>query len=118
MIVFMQDVAGSSSSFQPLILSSDMGVVEEEVPVVTVDTTEDTQTFQTDQDEERELGGGQEAERSRSLATKFDTTGNVLVGDKFTRVKKINDVTESLVKTEALQNLGDIALRLKGSQSL
>jgi len=93
---------------QRQIVLEDGRVVEEEVPVVTVDTTEDTQTFQTDQDEERELAGGQEAERSRSLANKFDTTGNVLVGDKFTRVKKINDVTESLVKTEALQNLGDI----------
>ena len=27
------------------------------MPVVTVDTTEDTQTFQTDQDEAREVGG-------------------------------------------------------------
>ena len=100
---------------QRQIVLEDGRVVEEEVPVVTVDTTEDTQTFQTDQDEERELGGGQEAERSRSLATKFDTTGNVLVGDKFTRVKKINDVTESLVKTEALQNLGDIRSKVRAT---
>lgn len=98
---------------QRQIVLEDGRVVEEEVPVVTVDTTEDTQTFQTDQDEERELAGGQEAERSRSLANKFDTTGNVLVGDKFTRVKKINDVTESLVKTEALQNLGDIRSKVR-----
>ena len=51
-------------------------------------------------DEERELEGGD------PVNSKFD--GSVLVGDKFTRVKKINDVTESLVKTEALQNIGDI----------
>ena len=93
---------------QRQIVLEDGRVVEEEVPVVTVDTTEDTQTFQTDQDEERELEGGQDASKSKYLASKFDTNGSVLVGDKFTRVKKINDVTESLVKTEALQNLGDI----------
>ena len=85
---------------QRQIVLEDGRVVEEEVPVVTVDTTEDKQTFQTDQDEERELEGGD------PVNSKFD--GSVLVGDKFTRVKKINDVTESLVKTEALQNIGDI----------
>ena len=100
---------------QRQIVLEDGRVVEEEIPVVTVDTTEDTQTFQTDQDEDRELAGGQEG--SRYLASKFDTNGSVLVGDKFTRVKKINDVTESLVKTEALQNIGDIRskVRLKSS---
>ena len=36
---------------QRQIVLEDGRVVEEEVPVVTVDTTEDTQTFQTDQDE-------------------------------------------------------------------
>ena len=94
--------------------------------MVTVDTTEDTQTFQTDQDEAREVGsrwgkifllsckyfqvdgcGG------RQVAGRLDTRGSTLVGDKFTRVKKINDVTESLVKTEALQNLGDIKSRVR-----
>ena len=91
-----------------------------------MDTTEDTQTFQTDQDEAREVrelrvviflltcgyfqveGGG-----GRQLAGRLDTRGSTLVGDKFTRVKKINDVTESLVKTEALQNLGDIKSRVR-----
>jgi len=88
---------------QRQIVLEDGRVVEEEVPTVTVDTTEDKQTFQTDQDEEREVEEGQEG---RYPASRFD--GSVLVGDKFTRVKKINDITESLVKTEALQNLGDI----------
>ena len=54
------------------------------------------------QDEERELEGGDE---NRYIASKFDKNGSVLVGDKFTRVKKINDVTENLVKTEAAQVL-------------
>ena len=92
---------------QRQIVLEDGRVVEEEVPTVTVDTTEDKQTFQTDQDEEREVEDGDER---RIPTSKFD--GSVLVGDKFTRVKKTNDVTESLVKTEALQNLGDIRSRV------
>jgi len=79
-------------------------VVEEEIPTVTVDTTEDKQTFETDQDEERNLEG----EGTTSIANRFDTSGGVLVGDKFTSTKKINDVRENLVKTEAMQDLGDI----------
>ena len=92
---------------QRQIVLEDGRVVEEEVPTVTVDTTEDKQTFQTDQDEEREVEDGGEGSYP---ASRFD--GSVLVGDKFTRVKKVNDVTESLVKTEALQNLGDIRSRV------
>ena len=34
--------------------------------------------------------------------------GGLLVGDKFTSIKKIQDVKENLVKTEAVQNMGDI----------
>ena len=90
---------------QRQIVLEDGRVVEEEVPTVTVDTTEDKQTFQTDQDEEREV-----EDEGRYPASRLD--GSVLVGDKFTRVKKVNDVTESLVKTEALQNLGDIRSRV------
>jgi len=83
-------------------------VVEEELPTVTVDTTEDKQTFETDQDEERQLEGGDGVIVSSS---RFDTKGGVLLGDKFTSVKKINDVRENCVRTEAVQNLGDIAPR-------
>jgi len=83
-------------------------VVEEELPTVTVDTTEDKQTFETDQDEERHLEGGQGVVVT---STRFDTKGGVLVGDKFTSVKKINDVKENCVRTEAVQDLGDIAPR-------
>ena len=45
----MKDVAGSSSSFQPMILSSDMGVVEEEVTTeiikTEITTDENSQQF-------------------------------------------------------------------------
>ena len=100
---------------QRQIVLEDGRVVEEEVPVVTVDTTEDKQTFQTDQDEERELEAD-EAGGAKYAASKFDGNGSVLVGDKFTRVKKINDVTESLVKTEALQDIGDIKSKVKSEE--
>ena len=98
---------------QRQIVLEDGRVVEEEVPTVTVDTTEDKQTFQTDQDEEREV---EEGDERRHPASRFD--GSVLVGDKFTRVKKTNDVTESLVKTEALQNLGDIRSRVSCRENI
>jgi len=77
-------------------------VVEEEVPTVTNDTTEDKQTFETDQDEDRNLQGG-----VASMVTR-QAKGEVLLGDKFTSVKRVNDVKENLVKTEAVQNLGGI----------
>ena len=89
---------------QRQVVLEDGRVVEEEIPTVTVDTTEDKQTFETDQDEERNLEG----EGTTSIANRFDTSGGVLVGDKFTSTKKINDVRENLVKTEAMQDLGDI----------
>ena len=49
---------------QRQIVLEDGRVVEEEVPTVTVDTTEDKQTFQTDQDEEREVEDGEEEKDS------------------------------------------------------
>ena len=48
------------------------------------------------------------------LCYRFDTKGGVLIGDKFTSVKKINDIRENCVRTEAVQNLGDIAPRVSG----
>ena len=89
---------------QRQVVLEDGRVVEEEIPTVTVDTTEDKQTFETDQDEERNLEG----EGISNLSNRFDTSGGVLVGDKFTSTKKINDVRENLVKTEAMQDLGNI----------
>ena len=95
---------------QRQVVLEDGRVMEEEIPTVTVDTTEDKQTFETDQDEERNLERGRNTQPD--LSSKFDTSGGVLVGDKFTRVKKTNDVRESLVKTEAMQSLGDISNRV------
>ena len=67
------------------VVLEDGRVVEEEIPTVTVDTTEDKQTFETDQDEERNLEG----EGTTSIASRFDTSGGVLVGDKFTNGKNL-----------------------------
>ena len=95
---------------QRQVVLEDGRVMEEEIPTVTVDTTEDKQTFETDQDEERNL---ERVENTQpDVSSKFDTSGGVLVGDKFTRVKKTNDVRESLVKTEAMQSLGNISNRV------
>ena len=81
-------------------------VVEDELPQVTVDTTEDKQTFETDHDEERNV------ERDVGVAYgKFERGGGLLVGDKFTSVKKVRDIKEDVVQTEAVQNMGDIANR-------
>jgi hypothetical protein len=94
---------------QRQVVLEDGRVVEEEIPTVTVDTTEDKQTFETDQDEERNLEG----KGNSNLASKFDTSGGVLVGDKFTSRKKTNDVRENLVKTEAMQDLGNIRSKVR-----
>ena len=51
------------------------------------------------------------------LCYRFDIKGGVLIGDKFTSVKKINDIRENCVRTEAVQNLGDIAPRVSASHS-
>ena len=80
------------------------------------------------------------------ISSRFDTKGGVLLGDKFTSVKKINDVRENCVRwlvlmflfhfwwsfgnfhefgfvtafffrTEAVQNLGDIAPRVRHHNS-
>ena len=98
---------------QRQVVLEDGRVMEEEIPTVTVDTTTDKQTFETEQDEERNLEG----DGNTMLTSRFYTSGGVLVGDKFTRVKKINDVRENLVKTAAMQNIGDIATKVGHSSS-
>jgi len=76
------------------VVLEDGRVMEEEIPVVTVDTTEDKKVYQTDQDEERrllrEMRGGE-------------------CDDKVTSVKNIKDIKENLIKTEAVQSIGNIA---------
>ena len=54
-----------------------------------------------------------EGKGNSNLASKFDTSGGVLVGDKFTSRKKTNDVRENLVKTEAMQDLGNIRSKVR-----
>ena len=98
---------------QRQVVLEDGRVMEEEIPTVTVDTTTDKQTFETEQDEERNLEG----DGNTMLTSTFYTSGGVLVGDKFSRVKKITDVREHLVKTAAMQNIGDIATRVGQSSS-
>ena len=79
------------------VVLEDGRVMEEEIPVVTVDTTEDKKVYQTDQDEERrllrEIRGGE-------------------CDDKVTSVKNIKDIKENLIKTEAVQSIGNIARKV------
>ena len=79
------------------VVLEDGRVMEEEIPVVTVDTTEDKKVYQTDQDEERrllrEMRGGE-------------------CDDKVTSVKNIKDIKENLIKTEAVQSIGNIARKV------
>ena len=51
------------------------------------------------------------------VCDRFDTKGGFLIGDNFTSVKKINDIRENCVRTEAVQNLGDIAPRVSVSHA-
>ena len=94
---------------QRQIVLEDGRVVEEEIPTVTVDTTEDKKIFETDQDEERDWSG---LASSQLAGSKVETAGGMMVGDKMTRVKRIKDVRESLVKTEAVQAIGDISRKV------
>ena len=82
------------------VVLEDGRVMEEEIPVVTVDTTEDKKVYQTDQDEERrllrEMRGGE-------------------CDDKVTSVKNIKDIKENLIKTEAVQSIGNIARKVRSA---
>jgi len=90
---------------QRQVVLQDGRVVEEEVPTVTLDTTQDMQTFETDHDEDRKV---EEGSGMDLLQSKFPSKSGLLVGDKFTSVKKIQDVKENTVTTEAATNMGDI----------
>ncbi|XP_023328470.1 uncharacterized protein LOC111701421 [Eurytemora carolleeae] len=90
---------------QRQIVLEDGRVLEEEIPTVTNDTTEDKQTFETDHDEDRKIEAGSGLDLIQS---KFHSKGGLLVGDKFTSIKKIQDIKENVVKTEAVQDMGDI----------
>lgn len=69
-------------------------VLDADQPVVTRDTTENKEIFETDADEERDNDGG-----------------DMNIGDRVTTLKTVRDVKENVTKTEAAQNVGTIASR-------
>ena len=72
-------------------------VLDEDIPVTTLDTTENKEIFETDGDEERDNEGG-----------------DMNIGDRVTTLKTVRDVKENVTKTEAAQNIGTIASRVSG----
>jgi len=93
--------------FRQLVLE-DGRVLDEEVPTVTVDRTEDKQIFVTDHDEERDLNND---ENAKAVKSTFHTDRGVHIGDKFRTVKTTKDVKENVTRTEAVQNIGNIRSR-------
>ena len=74
-------------------------VLDEDVPIVTLDTTENKEIFETDHDETRD---------SLDYNKRRDTN----IGDKVTTLRTTKDVKENVTKTEASQNMGSIANRV------
>lgn len=73
-------------------------VLDEDIPIVTLDTTENKEIFETDHDEERDnLDYNKRAEMNS--------------GDKVMTLRTTKDVKENVTKTEASQKLGSIANR-------
>ena len=97
--------------FRQLVLE-DGRVLDEEVPTVTIDRTEDKQIFETDHDEERDL-----KDNDMAVYSTLDKNGGVNLGDKFTSVKTTKDVKENVTRTEAVQNIGNIRSRVSISFS-
>merc|ERR1719435_241415 len=93
--------------YRQLVLE-DGRVLDEEVPTVTIDRTEDKQIFETDHDEERDLLNNQ---NEKAVKSTFDTDREVHIGDKFRTVKTTKDVKENVTRTEAVQNIGNIRSR-------
>merc|ERR1712012_480545 len=73
-------------------------ILDEDEPIVTVDTTENKEIFETDADEERDNG-------YRTGA------GDMNIGDRVTTLRTVKDVRENVMKTEAAENVGIIADR-------
>jgi len=93
--------------YRQLVLE-DGRVLDEEVPTVTIDRTEDKQIFETDHDEERDL---LKDENEKAVKSTFHTDRGVHIGDKFRTVKTTKDVKENVTRTEAVQNIGNIRSR-------
>lgn len=74
-------------------------VLDEDVPIVTLDTTENKEIFETDHDETRD-------------SLDYNKRRETNIGDKVTTLKTTKDVKENVTKTEASQNMGSIANRV------
>ena len=81
------------------LILEDGRVLDEDIPVVTLNTTENKEIFETDGDEERDNDGG-----------------DMNIGDRVTTLKTVRDVKENVTKTEAAQNIGTIASRVSISR--
>ena len=74
-------------------------VLDEDVPIVTLDTTENKEIFETDHDETRD-------------SLDYNKRHQTNIGDKVTTLRTTKDVKENVTKTEASQNMGSIANRV------
>lgn len=88
-------------TIQRQVVLEDGRVLDEEIPVVTLDTIENKEIFETDHDEEQDNNYN---DRRRG-------GGGVGLADKVTTFKTTKDVTENVTKTEASHNIGQIAQR-------
>jgi len=73
-------------------------ILDEDIPIVTLDTTENKEVFETDHDEERDN-------------LDYNKMVQMNIGDKVTTLRTTKDVKENVTKTEASQNIGSIANR-------
>jgi len=73
-------------------------VLDEDVPIVTFDTTENKEIFETDHDETHNMPD-------------YSKRAEMSIGDKVTTHTTTKDVKENVTKTEASQNMGSIATR-------
>jgi len=97
-------------TIQRQVVLEDGRVLDEEIPVVTVDTIENKEIFETDHDEEQDNDYN-------------DRRRGVDVGDRVTTFKTTKDLTENVTKTEASHNIGlianrDIPIVMKDKKSL
>ena len=74
-------------------------VLDEDIPIVTLDTTENKEIFETDHDEERDN-------------LDYNKRAEMNTGDKVMTLRTTKDVKENVTKTEASQKLGSIANRV------
>ena len=74
-------------------------VLDEDVPIVTFDTTENKEIFETDHDETHNMPD-------------YSKRAEMSIGDKVTTHTTTKDVKENVTKTEASQNMGSIANRV------